>query len=257
MTSHPALGALPLARADVDRRCDRRTEEGWLDGLRANAATRHLVMIGGRARVLDGELALLDLEQVPEGGTELYLGFDGSAEIVLHSFRDAPESADGPAGTHATHPGEWLGLRDVAAGLGARDAGLFVEAVAIANWNHSMNFCPSCGGKLDLRDSGWVKHCAAEDIEHFPRTDPAIIVAITDAARPAAAGRQQAMGRTPLLHPGRVRGARRIPGVRGDPRGRRGIRGHGAQPAVHGLPALAVPVLADARVHAPRHRAPS
>ncbi|GAA1859703.1 NAD(+) diphosphatase [Paeniglutamicibacter psychrophenolicus] len=196
VTSHPELGALPLARTAIDRGCERRTRAGWLDGLRADPETRHLVMIGGRARVLDGELVLLEGSQVPADGTEIYLGADGSTEIVLHSFAEAPAAADGAPGTAATHPEQWLGLRDVAAGLGARDAGLFVEAVAIANWNHTMNFCPGCGGKLELRDSGWVKHCPAEGIEHFPRTDPAVIVAITDEDDRLLLGANKAWGGT-------------------------------------------------------------
>lgn len=194
--SHPALGALPLARAAIDRRCERRTEAGWLDALRTQEGTRHLVLIGGRARVVDGALALLQYPEVPDGGATIYLGFDGEAEILLHSFHEAPQDAAGPVASHATHPGEWLGLRDVAAGLTARDAGLFVEAVAIANWNHAMNFCPGCGGPLEVRDSGWVKICTAEGTEYFPRTDPAVIVAITDDADRLLLGANKAWGGT-------------------------------------------------------------
>lgn len=196
VTSFPALGALPLARATTDRGCERRTDDGWLDVLRADPATRHLVLVGGRARVIDGELVLVEQSAVPAGGTEIYLGFDGASEIVLHSFRDAPAGEDGQPGPGATDPEQWLGLRDVAAGLGARDAGLFVEAVAIANWNHFVNFCPRCGGALTLRASGWVKHCAAEDLEHFPRTDPAVIVAITDEEDRLLLGANKAWGGT-------------------------------------------------------------
>lgn len=196
VTSYPALGALPLARATTDRGCERRTEEGWLDALRADPATRYLVLVGGRARVLDGALVLVEQAGLPAGGTEIYLGFDGTSEIVLRAFRGAPAAADGPGIPGSSNPEQWLGLRDVAAGLGARDAGLFVEAVSIANWNHAVNFCPRCGGKLDLRASGWVKHCPAEDLEHFPRTDPAVIVAITDADDRLLLGANKAWGGT-------------------------------------------------------------
>lgn len=196
VTNHPALGALPLSRVAIDRGCEQRTHAGWLDSLLMDPATLHLVMIGGRARVVDGTLVLLALAEVPDGGTKVYLGSDGNAEIVLHAFHNAPESTSGAVGTHATHPSEWLGLRDVAAGLGARDAGLFVEAVAITNWTHSMKFCPACGGELVVRDSGWVKYCPAEDKSHFPRTDPAVIVAITDAEDRLLLGANAAWGGT-------------------------------------------------------------
>ncbi|MET0978428.1 MAG: NAD(+) diphosphatase [Paeniglutamicibacter terrestris] len=196
VTSFPALGALPLARATSDRRSESRAQEDWLDSLRAAEGTRYLVMIGGRARVLDGELVLMPAADLPEGGTEIYLGFDGSTEIVLHSFEQTPAAWAAPGSSDELRPGQWLGLRDVAAGLGARDAGLFVEAVAIANWNHATNFCAGCGGPLTLRASGWVKFCAAEGREHFPRTDPAIIVAITDDADRLLLGANKAWGGT-------------------------------------------------------------
>ncbi|MFF5791426.1 NAD(+) diphosphatase [Paeniglutamicibacter sp. NPDC012692] len=176
--THPALGALPLARESVDRRCERRTEADWLERLGNAPETGYLIMVGGRVHVRDGALELVARAQVPDGGTEVYLGFDGAREIVLHAFHDDPGVLT--RGHQGADPGEWLGLRDVAAGLAPRDAGLFVEAVAIANWNHTMQFCPRCGHQLESRASGWVKACPNDASEHFPRTDPAIIVAITD-----------------------------------------------------------------------------
>jgi len=176
--TYPALGALPLARETVDRRCEQRAEAGWLDALRSNPDTGYLILVSGRAHVRGGALELVARERVPAGGTEIYLGFDGAREIVLHAFHEDPGML---TREHTgTDPGEWLGLRDVAAGLSPRDAGLFVEAVAIANWNHTMSFCPRCGHALESSASGWVKVCTNDGSEHFPRTDPAIIVAITD-----------------------------------------------------------------------------
>lgn len=149
-----------------------------MERLHQDPATRYLILVGGRAHVRDGALELLDRESLPAGGTDIYLGSDGTREIVLRAFHDDPDVLT-KVRTGAD-PGEWLGLRDVAAGLGPRDAGLFVEAVAIANWNHSMAFCPRCGHGLQPSASGWVKVCSNDGSEHFPRTDPAIIVAITD-----------------------------------------------------------------------------
>lgn len=177
-TSYPALGALPLSRERVDRRCEQRTDPQWLATLNKDPNTGYLILIGGRALVRDGALELVTRDQLPAGGIEIYLGFDGEREVVLHTFREDP--AELTSEHQGSDPGEWLGLRDVAAGLSARDAGLFVEAVSVANWNHSMLFCPHCGHGLVSSVSGWVKVCSNDGSEHFPRTDPAIIVAITD-----------------------------------------------------------------------------
>lgn len=74
----------------------------------------------------------------------------------------------------------WVGLRDVAAALTDRDAGIFVEAVAIANWHATHTHCPRCGTPTEPVSSGWVRRCPADGSEHFPRTDPAVIVTVTD-----------------------------------------------------------------------------
>ncbi|MDN6332639.1 MAG: NAD(+) diphosphatase [Micrococcaceae bacterium] len=169
----PLLGRLPLARTEVDRGCERRQEEGWLDSLLEDGGTKALLLVNGRTPVRDGELALVGTEGLPEDCRWVYLGRSDGREIVLADLDKAPAQAPVDA--------DWLGLRDVAAGLGARDAGLFVEAVAIANWHASHTHCPRCGTPTDVVHSGWVRICPQDGSQHFPRTDPAVIVAITDA----------------------------------------------------------------------------
>ena len=41
--------------------------------------------------------------------------------------------------------------------------------------------CPACGAATELEQAGWSRHCPACGRVHFPRTDPAVIVAVTDA----------------------------------------------------------------------------
>ncbi|MBB2996561.1 NAD(+) diphosphatase [Paeniglutamicibacter cryotolerans] len=171
-SNYPALGDLPLSRTEVDRGCERRTDEGWLPSLLVAPGTRILILVAGRAHVHDGTLVFVDAADVPDGALYVYLGSAGGTEMVLAAFHEAPAGL-------ATSV-QWLGLRDVAAGLSARDAGLFVEAVAIANWHTGHKHCPRCGAALEVVQSGWVRRCPADGSLHFPRTDPAIIVAITD-----------------------------------------------------------------------------
>jgi NAD+ diphosphatase len=68
----------------------------------------------------------------------------------------------------------------VAAAMTDRDAGVFVEAVAIANWHAVHTHCPRCGSPTTVTHSGWVRRCPRDGSEHFPRTDPAIIVTVVD-----------------------------------------------------------------------------
>lgn len=194
----PPLGRLPLAREDVDRGCEVRAQDGWLQTVWAQPQTRVLWLLGGRAPVLGGQIVLVRPQgQVPEravylGRSEHHAGANGTdeqphAELVLVPVAEQPDlTAEGAhpeaGGQPVEDPGQisWVGLRDVSAALTDRDAGIFVEAVAIANWHATHTHCPRCGTPTEPVSSGWVRRCPADGSEHFPRTDPAVIVTVTD-----------------------------------------------------------------------------
>jgi NAD+ diphosphatase len=64
--------------------------------------------------------------------------------------------------------------------MAARDAGLGVTAVALAAWHASHRCCPRCGTPTVVGFSGWVRHCPNDGIDQYPRTDPAVIMAVVD-----------------------------------------------------------------------------
>lgn len=187
----PVLGRLPLARAEVDRGCEARAREGWLEQVWARDEARVLWVSGGRAPVLGGQLVLTRPEgELPDGA--VYLGRSTAdvapgtgprAELILLVSEDHPPLRAGEAGGQPVAEPEdiaWVGLREVAAALTDRDAGVFAEAVAIANWHAVHTHCPQCGTPTDITQSGWVRVCPRDQSQHFPRTDPAIIVTVTD-----------------------------------------------------------------------------
>ena len=53
-------------------------------------------------------------------------------------------------------------------------------ALAVLNWHKNTRFCPRCGGQLRYINGGFAAVCVICGREHFPRTDPAIIVAVLD-----------------------------------------------------------------------------
>lgn len=73
-------------------------------------------------------------------------------------------------------------LRAVAGMLEPYQGELAAAAVALATWDKNTKFCERCGASLKLACAGWEKHCSACAHITYPRTDPAIIVAITDDA---------------------------------------------------------------------------
>ncbi|WP_103062583.1 NAD(+) diphosphatase [Actinomyces qiguomingii] len=73
-------------------------------------------------------------------------------------------------------------LRAVGAELDAHDAGLATPASALAAWHARSGFCALCGGRTRIVQAGWARLCTNCDALSFPRTDPAVIMAVTDDA---------------------------------------------------------------------------
>jgi NAD+ diphosphatase len=71
-------------------------------------------------------------------------------------------------------------LREAAALLNDRDAGLLTHAVALANWHATHTHCPRCGTPTVTVAAGHAQRCPADGSEHFPRVDPAVIMLVTD-----------------------------------------------------------------------------
>ncbi len=74
-------------------------------------------------------------------------------------------------------------LRTAAARWPAFEATAFAQARAILHWRNRNRYCGACGGELAFQRGGWQARCTGCGSEHYPRTDPAVIVAVTDGER--------------------------------------------------------------------------
>ncbi|WP_129338179.1 NAD(+) diphosphatase [Cellulomonas endophytica] len=111
-----------------------------------------------------------DVEAAADGGHPPMEGGEG-ATIPVAGTEGAVTGDDGPS---------FATLREVGHRLSARDAGLATTAVALAAWHARHPRCPRCGGTTSVVESGWARRCDVDGSEHYPRTDPAIIVAVVD-----------------------------------------------------------------------------
>jgi NAD+ diphosphatase len=162
------LESLALARGTVDRMTHRRTDKDWLAAAWADPRTRVLVVSDGQAPVRpEDELVFVSPRQAP-AGTRFLLGQDADGVVYFGV------SGDLPPGTRAAS------LREVGALLGDRDAGLLTHAVALANWHDAHTHCPVDGTPTIPDPGGHSTRCPADGTEHFPRTDPAVIMLVTD-----------------------------------------------------------------------------
>ena len=113
-----------------------------------------------------------------------FLGLD--AEDVAYFAAHVDDHQDARVDLNAL----WKNLRATGALLSDRDAGIMVTAVAIDNWMRTHRHCPRCGGDTRISNAGWSRVCLTDGTDHFPRTDPAVIVLVTDSEDRALLGRQ-------------------------------------------------------------------
>lgn len=87
---------------------------------------------------------------------------------------------------------EPVSLRVLGPDIGVDDASLAVHAVGIARWHSTHRFCSACGAPTRSVEAGHQRYCDNCGTPHFPRTDPAVIMLITDGQDRALLGRQAA-----------------------------------------------------------------
>lgn len=186
--------SLPLARSAVDRDNALRSETGLLTRLWQDPSVKVLVLESGKT-LLDGSadapkpaLRLLSpssldaLRAADSLLLDAYLGFSVEAQGDVPAGTKILLAVVDAAGANEieSDPAAWHGLRRTGAGLSSRDAGLYAEALALANWHDSHLYCPRCGEATEVTQAGWVRVCPTDQHQIFPRTDPAIIVSVID-----------------------------------------------------------------------------
>lgn len=165
---------MSTAPRTFDRAAELRTEPDVIDRLRAEPDTRVVVVRDRRLRVQDGVVRRVAAAEVGAAEWAL-LGRDADGAALL--LASAPSETDS---IDAAPQERWLGLRE-AGDLDPFEAEIFVTAIAVAGWLSDVRHCAACGDRLELRNGGWSRHCPGCGADHFPRTDPAVIVAVESA----------------------------------------------------------------------------
>jgi NAD+ diphosphatase len=180
----------------LDRAAERRTDPEWVAAQVASPDAR-AVLAGDAGVHVTGEsrLALLPLAGL-DAREPLLLGLDATGPVFAvdaNGASRAPVSAADQRWTTIAAHGEGepdpatgtrpYGLRAAAAVLPHADAGLAAHAAALVNWHRRHRHCSVCGAPTAVAEGGIVRRCGRCGAEHHPRTDPVVIMLVTDGDR--------------------------------------------------------------------------
>lgn len=181
-----------LARSAHDRIAHRRADEDWCSTAWQNPASRVLRLSRSGTALVESDgraLRFASPAEVEHDGVRVLLGAVGDVAylaVLTSQDIDAPD---------------WQGLRQLATELTDLDVGLLTIAVALQAWHQGHRHCPRCGAVTEVSKAGWSRTCPGDSSEHFPRTDPAVIVLVHDGAGRCvlARGPQWPAGRMSVL----------------------------------------------------------
>ncbi|SDK91901.1 NAD(+) diphosphatase [Streptomyces indicus] len=189
-TDRTADRPIPLtAPSGIDREAHHRLDEAWLAAAWSHPTTRVFVVSGGQALIddtADGGTELVMTPSFEAPVTETHRYFLGTDEDGVRYFALQKDSLPGRMDQSARP----AGLREAGLLLSPRDAGLMVHAVALENWQRMHRFCSRCAERTQIAAAGHIRRCPACGAEHYPRTDPAVIMAVTDEEDRLLLGRQ-------------------------------------------------------------------
>ena len=128
----------------------------------------------------DGRLVWVSLADLPDDAEPLFLGYiDGKPHFVPLRMRERHGAARSPA------------LFAILGLMPPDQASLYAAARSLVDWHQRHGFCAACGSPAELFRAGWARRCSGCGAEHFPRTDPVVIMLAEYDGR-ALLGRQAA-----------------------------------------------------------------
>jgi NAD+ diphosphatase len=168
-----------FARNRIDRRSEKRDEDAVGTAL-ADADARVYLFHGDKV-MLRGSDPLFTVGEAANLGLQ-------RAETILLGWAHGgprlsgviPEAAPLPEGAAAE-----TDLRSVAveAAVSPENIGALAQARSLLNWHQRHRFCSVCGQPSVVKIGGYRRDCPSCGAEHFPRTDPVVIMLATDGER--------------------------------------------------------------------------
>jgi len=198
-----AFDAFPLGQPGfvnniLDRAAHLRTKDDKLMALESDSRSRAYVVHRDSLLVRkEGEAtrALLSIDEALKCGANpgtIFLGLrDGAAVFGMGISQAAVE------GLMNRKDVEVADLRGMATqgAVPPDELSAIAMAKSMVNWHQRHGYCANCGQRTMMKEGGWKRECPSCKAEHFPRTDPVVIMLVTH-------GDKCLLGRAPRFLPG-------------------------------------------------------
>ncbi len=167
----------PLSTAGLDRLGLLRRHPDQVAAQLEGTEVRVVAICGGKVCVAAGDPTTVHHPRLADLGRDLddvwLLGTAGDVTYVAVEL----DPVDGPA--DLGDAARLAGLREVASLLPPLEGNLLTMATGLSIWHGTHRFCGRCGAETQVDWAGHRRRCDGCEREHFPRTDPAIIVLVT------------------------------------------------------------------------------
>lgn len=174
---------IPFTGNSLDRVSEKRTDAAWLAAQRASASARVLPIwrlqpfLSGDESELHPRLGIVAgpvADLLGDGAPEVFLGLDGDVPLFARDISGLENPLEGALAGR----GHFREARAAAIAVGGTDAAIIGQARAMLDWHARHQFCAVCGAHTDAVDAGYRRLCPKCGAEHFPRTDPAVIMLV-------------------------------------------------------------------------------
>lgn len=177
----PAQGPLlGYTGTTIDRVAGRRVDADWLQARLADPTTRIVRFIGDKPRIaIAGNPTAAIAYDGPAAigraavGEAVFLGVNSEGAALF-----AVQSGPAPEGGADPEAIKLIDLRSLAVQglLEAGELSLLAQAQALLYWHQRHRYCANCGAPTVVADGGYRRYCQRCEANHFPRTDPVVII---------------------------------------------------------------------------------